>query len=329
MAAHYVQRVCATRPNWRALALCLAVLAVMVFGSINPSHASSSYSVNVFANSGFENPPGFANGTIPGWGREFFDANVGSATGVDCARAVFGDCSARLDIAQSDIRLSNQSETITFGHTSLFQVLPPNTYFDNLTDRPDGLDLWLYIQPKFTDYPLVQLRFKAGSTIEMDYVLINVPLLGTGESNSTNQGEAGKAIKSFVLPAPPLSHWGHIERNVKRDWESPMRLANGTIIPGFQLNETLFTDGYVAFNNTAASLNLFAQDNLVLNFTATRGSTGPYLIVADAPSRPLFVTLNNTALAPTQWTYDQTNSLVRMRTSDLGLITIVFKASLN
>src|SRR5437660_1423257 len=196
--------------------------------------------VNVFANSGFENPPGFTNGTIPGWGREFFDANVGSTTGVDCGQAVFGDCSARLDIAQSDIRLSNQSETITFGHTSLFQVLPPNTYFDNLTDRPDGLDLWLYIQPKFTDYPLVQLRFKAGSTIEMDYVLINVPLLGTGESNSTNQGEAGKAIKSFVLPAPPLSHWGHIERNVKRDWESPMRLANGTIIPGFQLNDTLF-----------------------------------------------------------------------------------------
>ena len=461
MVAHYVRQLCATKPNLRALALCLAILTVMVFGNITPSHAASNYSVNVFANSGFENPPGFTNGTIPGWGREFFDANVGSATGVDCGQAVFGDCSARLDIAQSDIRLSNQSETITFGHTSLFQVLPPNTYFDNLTDRPDGLDLWLYIQPKFTDYPLVQLRFKAGSTIEMDYVLINVPLLGTGESNSTNQGEAGKAIKSFVLPAPPLSHWGHIERNVKRDWESPMRLSNGTIIPGFQLNDTLFrveieayyykdtssgkvygetvwadsvnlyvnsntpppppapsnyyanfnlidstgtsvnslvkwklfnstgsevagytkndpslmfepyyldvyyptltgqnpepyrifherirlnmtlaiplqmypqtlvTGGYVAFNNTVASLNLFAQDNLVLNFTATRGSTGPYLIVADAPSRPLFVTLNNTALAPTQWTYDQTNSLVRMRTSDLGLITIVFKASLN
>src|SRR5256885_12201553 len=88
MLAHYVRQVCATKPNLRALALCLAILAVMVFGNITPSHATSSYSVSVFTNSGFENPPGFTNGTIPGWGREFFDANVGSATGVDCAQAV-------------------------------------------------------------------------------------------------------------------------------------------------------------------------------------------------------------------------------------------------
>jgi len=433
----------------------------MVFGNIVPSRATPSYSVNGFTNSGFENPPGFTNGTIPGWGREFFDANAGSETGVDCAQAVFGYCSARLDIAQSDVRLSNQSETITFGHTSLFQVLPANTYFSNLTDRPDGLDVWLYIQPKFAGYPLVQLRFKAASTIEMDYVLINFPLLGTGESNSTNQGEAGKAIKSFVLGAPTLSQWNHVERNVRRDWESTMRLSNGTIVPGFQLNDTLFrveieayyykdtssgkvygetvwadnlnlyvdstspppppppnnyyanfnlidssgtsvnnlvkwklfnstgsevvgytksdpslslepyyldayyptltgqnpepyrilhermslnvtvtvplqmypqtlvAGGYVAFNNTVASLNFFAQDNLVLNFTASRGSTGPYLIVADAPSRPLFITLNNTVLSQGQWTYDQASSVVRIQTSDLGLLTTVFKASIN
>jgi len=461
MTAHNIRRVSEIKPNLLALALCLAILALTVLGNVPPSHASSTYSVNAFTNSGFENPPGFTNGTIPGWGREFFDANVGSTTGVDCTQAVFGDCSARLDIAQSDVRLSNQSQTITFGHTSLFQVLPANTYFSNLTDRPDGLDIWLYIQPKFSGYPLVQLRFKASSTIEMDYVLINVPLLGTGESNSTNQGEAGKAIKAFVLPAPTLSQWNHVQRDVKRDWQTPMRLPNGTFVPGFLLNDTLFRveieayyykdtssgkiygetvwadnvdlyadsttpppppppsnyyanfnlidstgasvnslvkwklfnstgsevvgyakgapslmfepyyldayyptltgqnpepyrilherirlnitltiplqmypqtlvpGGYVAFNNTVASLNFFAQDNLVLNFSATRGSTEPYLIVADAPSRPLFITLNNTALSPTQWTYDQTNSLVRMQTSDLGLVTIVFRASIN
>jgi hypothetical protein len=228
------------KANKRALTVCLAILASMVIGNISPSHGVSLYSTNAFTNSGFENPPGFTNGTIPGWGREFFDSNYGSATGVDCTQAVTGYCSARLDIAQSDIRLSNQSQTITFGHTSLYQVLPANTYFSNMTDRPDGLNLWLYIQPKFTDYPLVQVRFKAQSTIEMDYLLINIPLLGNGSGNSTNGGEAGKAIKTFVLAEPNLYHWNHVERNVRRDWVSPMRLPSGAVVPGFQLNDTLF-----------------------------------------------------------------------------------------
>src|SRR5437660_12523703 len=112
MVAHYVRQLCATKPNLRALALCLAILTVMVVGNITPSHAASNYSVNVFASSGFENPPGFTNGTIPRWGTEFFDASVGSATGVDCGQSACADCFARLDIAQIDLRLSNQAETI-------------------------------------------------------------------------------------------------------------------------------------------------------------------------------------------------------------------------
>ncbi len=213
-------------------------------GQTQAQNPPNVYSVNGFVNPGFEN-------NLTGWATEFFDANVGSTIGVDCTRAVAGSCSAKLDIGQSNIRLSNQSQTITFGHESLYQVLPPNTIFDNLTDRADGLNLWVYIQPKFTGYTIVQIRFKAYSTVEMDYVLIN-PFLGSGSGNSTSGGEAGKPVKFYVLPTPSLSQWNHIMRNVRRDWQAPMTITNSSgtyVLPGtgFQLNETLFRVELEAF----------------------------------------------------------------------------------
>src|SRR3989441_12496371 len=108
-----------TKANKRSLTVCLAILATMVIGNIPSSHGVSLYSTNAFTNSGFENPPGFTNGTIPGWGREFFDSNYGSATGVDCTQAVNRYCSARPGNAPNEILLSTPSQTIKFGHTSL------------------------------------------------------------------------------------------------------------------------------------------------------------------------------------------------------------------
>ncbi len=219
------------------LTLCLIAISGLILLGPSPSHSViTSYSVNAFGN------PGFESG-LSGWRTEFFDANVGSTIGVDCTRAVAGSCSAELDIGQSDTRLSNQSQTITFGHISLYQILPPNTLFSNLTDRADGLNLWFHVQPKFSGYTLVQVRFKATSTIEMDYVFTS-PTLGSGFSNSTDGGEAGKPVKFFVLPNPVLYQWNHLTRNVRQDWQSQMKYTNSTgstvYFPGFQLNETLF-----------------------------------------------------------------------------------------
>jgi hypothetical protein len=138
----------------------------------------------------------------------------------------------------------------------LIQYPPANTFFDNLTDRPDGLDLWFEIQPKFTDYTIFEVRVRAGSTTEMDYVFSN-PVLATKLSfpNSTTGSENGRPLKEFLLPIPSVNHWLHLTRNVKQDWLAPLDLPGGMTAPGFQLNDTFnrFEVNAYYFRDSASS----------------------------------------------------------------------------
>jgi len=87
------------------------------------------------------------------------------------------------------------------------------------------------------------------STIEMDYVFPN-PSLGIEYINTTDGGEAGKAVKFIVLPTPALGQWNHFSTNVVQDWQAPLIITNSTgtfTLPGFRLNDTLFFIQFEAF----------------------------------------------------------------------------------
>ena len=131
----------------------------------------------------------------------------------------------------------------------LYQYLLPNTSFANISRTSHGLSFWFYIEPKFTDFTGLLVKFKATSTIEMDYVLPN-PSLGIGYINTTDGGEAGKAVKFIVLPTPVLGQWNHFSRNVVHDWQAPLMITNATgtfTLPGFGLNEAAYFVEFQAF----------------------------------------------------------------------------------
>jgi hypothetical protein len=120
------------------------------------------------------------------------------------------------------------------GHITLYQQLI-STYFDNLTDRSDGINFWIYLQPKFAGFTLFEIRIKALDSTEMDYLYANPDVFSTANGNfqnSTNGGELGKPIKDIVLPTPIFDRWIHFSRNLIQDWLAPMTLPNGTIVQG-------------------------------------------------------------------------------------------------
>src|SRR4029077_13842285 len=106
-----------------------------------------------------------------------------------------------------------------------------------LTNRSDGLNLWFYLQPKFSAFPIFELRVRAGSTSEMDYIFVNSSL-GLGFGNSTTGSEGGKPLKQFIVPVPSFNQWIQFSRNIRTDWLAPLNLSGGTVAPGFQLNDT-------------------------------------------------------------------------------------------
>jgi hypothetical protein len=175
--------------------------------------------------------PSFEQG-LQDWGTFFLDGPPGSTISSNSTRAVSGDYSARVDVFTG----------VVFGSVDLYQYLPPNTSFANISRTSHGLSFWFYIEPKFTNFTYLLVKVKALSTIEMDYVFPN-PSLGIGYGNTTDGGEGGKAVKSIILPTPVLGQWNLFSRDVVQDWLAPLTITNSTgtfNFPGFGLNEAAY-----------------------------------------------------------------------------------------
>ncbi len=217
------------------LILCLFLTGSLFAGNLRPAGADTTYSVNMIVNPGFESMP-----LLSGWVPDVFDdGNYNSTITANSTMAVTGIYSARLDVSNNSTAISTGNKNIAQAHLSLVQYSQPNTLFNNLTDRPDGLNLWFYIQPKFSGYPIFEVRIRSGSVWEMDYVYYN-HIIGYGFGNSTTGSELGKPLKQFILPTPPLNQWNHLVRNLKQDWLAPLKLPDGTLAPGFPLNDTIY-----------------------------------------------------------------------------------------
>jgi hypothetical protein len=173
----------------------------------------------------------------------FDDGNIGSTVTRNSTLSVTGNYSERLDISSTPIAINpaNQGHPMNESHITLYQQLI-STYFANFTDRSDGLNFWVYLQPKFAGFTLFEIRIKASDTTEMDYFYANSNLFSTANSfqNSTNSGELHKGVKDIVLPGPTFDQWIHFSRNIKRDWQAPMtNLPAGQTDSGFGLNVTI------------------------------------------------------------------------------------------
>jgi len=182
--------------------------------------------------------PSFQHG-LQDWNTYFLDGPPGSTITSNSTRSVTGHYSARIDVSTGRV----------FGSVDLYQLLPPNTLFANMTQSRDGLSFWFYIEPKFTNFTLLLVNVKAASTIEMDYIFPN-PSLGVGFLSTTNGGEGGRAVKQIILPAPAFGQWNHFSRNIVQDWQAPLKITNSTgtfMLPGFGLNESLYRTQFEAF----------------------------------------------------------------------------------
>jgi hypothetical protein len=218
-----------------SLIVILFLVGSISAANIRQAHAQTIYSVNALAN------PGFENG-LSQWNVDTFDdGNGGSTITANNTLAVTGYSSARFDISQN--RTANNPTTaspMTIGKITLYQVPVSSPYFANLTNRPDGLNLWLYIQPKFAGFSIIEIRIKATDTTELDYFYVN-PSISIQFTNTTKGGENNKPVKDIILPMPPFNKWIHFERNLRQDWNSSMMAPNGqigTTAPGFNLTET-------------------------------------------------------------------------------------------
>lgn len=231
----------------------LALFLTISLTELSPRQAHAQpgpYSVNMIVNPSFEgNPPPSSQCTaFPCWVTDTYnDGNVGSTITRNSTFSVNGNYSERLDLSSTPI--ANNPAIVgpmNEGHITLYQQLyqqVASTYFDNFTDRPDGLNLWIYLQPKFAGFSLFDIRIKASDSTEMDYFYTNPDAFSVANGifqNSTNGGEQGKPVKEIVLPTLPLNKWIHFARNLRQDWQAPMtNLPAGQTDSGFGLNVTI------------------------------------------------------------------------------------------
>ena len=227
-----------SRLNRWLVVLSILILASLSISNVSNSHAQQTFSVNSLSNPSFEN-------SLTSWIVDTYnDGNAGSTITANSTRSVTGSSSARLEVStNATANNPNNISPITFGHITLYQQAASTIYFDNLTNRPDNFNLWVYIEPKTVGaagYSLVEFRIKATDTTELDYFYINPSLSNIiSFQNMTSGGENNKPVKEIILPSPPLNQWVHLQRNLKQDWTAPMTLPGGQTAPGFNLTETL------------------------------------------------------------------------------------------
>ena len=233
-----------TSTNAKSVVKCSLILALFLTVSLlaqKPiqAHAQTGpYGVNAIVNPSFEDGLQYKLPSQPWVTDTYNDGNVGSTITANSTLSTTGNYSARLDISPNPVSIKNGTP-ITFGKITLYQQNQTTIYFGNITDRPDDLNFWVYLQPKFAGFSNLEIRIKAQDTTELDYFYTN-PNIPIGFQNSTNGGELRKPVKEIILATPPMNKWIRFERNLYRDWQAPMtNLLPGQTDSGFNLTETL------------------------------------------------------------------------------------------
>src|SRR3972149_9374832 len=173
-----------------AVLFCLLLLPVTIPALTSPAHAITS-SVNTINNHSFEDglvaPGDRVMASLPaGWGNWTKHGTPDSTITVDSTRAVDGQNSTRLDVGQKDI-----------GFIAIFQTLPSTLRFGNLSDRPDGLDFWFYLESKYDGLGDFRVRILYGENVaELNYVFDPSPTLG--KRNIRNTQGRPLAISIFL-----------------------------------------------------------------------------------------------------------------------------------
>lgn len=189
------------------------------------------YSANVVVNYSFEQGLGI-NGYPLGWLNWTKHGGATCSTTPVCisldtsgTRFVTGTTSAKLDLGN-----------LTIGFIAIAQSLPGTLRFRNLTDRPDGIDMWFYYLPKYAGSGDIRIRVLYGENVgEIDYVFDPDPSLGYPNSTATTPYGPG-GVKNIFLYGFAPGQWHHFQRNLRADWAAPLKLPNGTFVRGFSLD---------------------------------------------------------------------------------------------
>ncbi len=233
-----------------SLVLALLALSSLSIWHVQPAQASGPYSVNILNNYSFEGGADPSTGYPVGWGNWTHHDTPDSSLTPDCHTYLSGQypdgvCAARLDIGrtiQSGI-----------GFIAIFQVMPSNTFFSNVTDRPDGLDVWFYILPKYNGTGDTKISIIAQNAQELDYVLDVNPYLSYPNQTFSDGRPSVKSI--FRTAQYQTNGWFRFTANIYQDWQAPMDYhnANGTVstLPGFPLDDVLYRLEFdnIAFRN--------------------------------------------------------------------------------
>lgn len=261
------------RLDKRVLTLSILILASLLASTLPITHAQPTYSDNIVGNGDFETIRAGTTDQPAIWTTEFLDSNAGSTITINSTQALLGIYSARLDVSQDTHSAKNPSQTIGFGHQTLRQQFPANFLISNLTARPDSINLWYMIQPKFAGYSGLDVRIKAGDTTEMNYIFTN-PQTGISASNSSTGGEAGKPVKYIIIPTPNMNEWTHLSRNLEQDWLAPMTNSSGVMPGRFATNQSIvFIEIWSFYYQDPFSLAVYGETEWVDNVAMYVDST--------------------------------------------------------
>jgi len=259
----------------RVLTLSILILASLIASTLPITHAQPTYSDNIVGNGDFETIRTGTTDQPAIWTTEFLDSNAGSTITLNSTQALLGIYSARLDVSQDTHSAKNASQAIGFGHQTLRQQFPANFLVSNLTARPDSINLWYMIQPKFAGYSGLDVRIKAGDTTEMNYIFTN-PQTGISASNSSTGGEAGKPVKYILIPTPNMNQWTHLSRDLEQDWLAPMTNSNGVMPGRFAADQTIvFIEIWSFYYQDPFSLAVFGETEWVDNVAIYIDSATP------------------------------------------------------
>src|SRR6266568_5804498 len=211
--------------------LTLALLIMIATSSLAVPVRAGSYSNNALVNPSFEQ-------ALTGWGTTGQDAHTLDWTiSANSTRDTDGGYAARMDMVN-----------VSIGFIVLYQVIPGNTFFSNLTNTADTFDVWFYFEPKYSGLGDFQIKFLATNAQEMDYVFDADPSLSYPNQTFLD----GRPLaKSILLNGYHAIQWHHFAANVASDWQAPMKFTNSSgtyLLPGFGLNQSFYR---VEFDNLA------------------------------------------------------------------------------
>jgi hypothetical protein len=200
----------------------LLLLASNILTPFGPHTVHASLTGNIVTNGSFEE--GLTGWRVPSPNfacEGVADANVT----VDATRWVDGGQSAKIFTGPVTPTGCSQGDFSgrTGGFTQFPQVLPAGLTFNNLTDSPNALSFWFYLEPYGNTMAGFDLRVFGGEQIaELDYVLdADLSLYPTGYANHTDPNTGRDGYRSIILNGYQPGQWYHFSRNLKADWGYP------------------------------------------------------------------------------------------------------------